>query len=1139
MVSKVSQNLGDFKDQALKLGAAVLAATHLDDLIGSMVNLAKETVAAADKLSDLKSRLGLVSKSTEDATSAWGALGRLAQSTRGDLESTVTLYTRMARALKETGATQDQVIRLTRTINESFKISGATSAEAASGTIQFAQALTSGTLRGDEFNSMMDAAPRLMEALAAGLGVSTSKLRGMAEAGELTTARITAALQTQAAVLDGEFARLPTTVEGATQQLKNSWLLFTGELGKSVQGPVASSLQFLSTHLSDLAQLAAVTLGVAAVQGVRALGGALVAMVGQLGGFRGALEATTGAAAALGTALKSILIVAAVEGVIAIGKLGKSLYDLAEAHKTEQRAAEATAAGKDRLRQKIEETLRATESYSKTALATGEQLAAMSRAEIQDYEERARKAATYFQALALQLRQAGDAEGFKAAQAKADAFEQSVAAAESSLRTLKAAGVDALPAIGAEAQSLVARFDELKGKGKETGDALKEMVKGGLIQDGDVAGIGRAIAEVERLAAASEKSTKVLKAGIVDAVATGPILAFGQALENLRAQNKISTVGLRAAWQDALKALDPGQLEIFQRSAVAAFGDSKQHAEQLASVLDGTLARAFGRFGIDGARALAGVSDGIRTGISDLEALSSNLQRRGEDARTTGEIMRTALSKLINEAQTTKEFAAIETAIKQMEKSGVLAGSTLKAVHTEVAEAQRKVGVSVVEVAAAQDKARISAGQFAQALKEAGFAGGDLNKFLAENPGLQALAAKAADDSRVALSLQAAQAKETGETMSHAANKIIDREYAQAAAFRAKQQAVQESEQVVKDAFGESIRFAKSAGDEMQGQFFSPYAANWQRLGEYGAAFQDQVRRLADQLVGTNDWWSDLRLGDQILARLDAKLAQADDLTRQLGSNDLRTLRNALSQATGGSFSLSNQTNEAHGWLAELGDQKLAPLNAAIAQATDRLRQLQQAAEDSLRAARNELDNLRGDQKAIEGRDYEAKKKELEDKIKQATGTPELLTKYREELAVQEEIHRRKLQNIEADEKAEELRRRSEQRRPAPQPAQRTTPAPAQPVEEAPELRRNAEESRPVRRPGGSPQAGTNRADPDLARQIAEYLAQIAQGAQRAAAEKTVSVRLEGDGRSATIRVPAREESDFFNLLDTARRSSA
>src|SRR5690606_17759855 len=101
---------------------------------------------------------------------------------------------------------------------------GSSASEANSSVRQFSQAMASGVLRGDEFNSIMENSPRLARALADGLNVPVGALRKMAEEGELTSDRVVAAIESQSEVIEREFQKVPLTVSRATQKVRNALL---------------------------------------------------------------------------------------------------------------------------------------------------------------------------------------------------------------------------------------------------------------------------------------------------------------------------------------------------------------------------------------------------------------------------------------------------------------------------------------------------------------------------------------------------------------------------------------------------------------------------------------------------------------------------------------------------------------------------------------------------------------------------------------------------------------------------------------------------------------------------------------------------------------------------------------------------
>ncbi|MCU6209440.1 tape measure protein, partial [Enterobacter cloacae] len=109
------------------------------------------------------------------------------------------------------GVTGRQVAQITETINKAMIVSGATTAESTAAIIQFSQGLQSGVLRGDEFRSVMEQAPRLGKMIADGLGVGTAGLRQMANTGQLTADVVINAISKAAGTIEDEFGRTMTT----------------------------------------------------------------------------------------------------------------------------------------------------------------------------------------------------------------------------------------------------------------------------------------------------------------------------------------------------------------------------------------------------------------------------------------------------------------------------------------------------------------------------------------------------------------------------------------------------------------------------------------------------------------------------------------------------------------------------------------------------------------------------------------------------------------------------------------------------------------------------------------------------------------------------------------------------------------
>lgn len=238
---------GQIETMNSKLAAAgktLVGVFSVSALTGAIRGIAN----AADGYSLMNARLRLATESQEEFNTAQTELRRIAQATQTPLESLATLYGRVSRPLKEAGRSQEEILQVTEAVSTSFRVSGASAQEAENGVIQFAQALGSGALRGDEFNSVAEQAPRLMQALADSLGVPTGALKDMAAQGELTADVVTDALVGQLDTLRREAESLPQAVGGAMTQLTDSW---NRAIGQADTQPLVDAIKSLADTLSD------------------------------------------------------------------------------------------------------------------------------------------------------------------------------------------------------------------------------------------------------------------------------------------------------------------------------------------------------------------------------------------------------------------------------------------------------------------------------------------------------------------------------------------------------------------------------------------------------------------------------------------------------------------------------------------------------------------------------------------------------------------------------------------------------------------------------------------------------------------------------------------------------------------------
>ncbi|MFV3314126.1 phage tail tape measure protein [Pseudomonas sp. NY15374] len=217
-------------------------AAETDKLLGAVGGLAAPFAAAfsvskiaqySEQYTNLTNRLRLVTEGAEQLAFAQDSVYRVAQNSRQSLQSTAEVYQRVAQNARQLGLSFADVESVTETVSKTVALSGASAQAAEASMVQFGQALASGTLRGDELNSIMEQTPALAQAIARGLGVSIGQLRTMGAEGKLTSEAVVKALQSQKDKVDELSGSLQVTVSQSITAFNNSLVTTVGKLDEA------------------------------------------------------------------------------------------------------------------------------------------------------------------------------------------------------------------------------------------------------------------------------------------------------------------------------------------------------------------------------------------------------------------------------------------------------------------------------------------------------------------------------------------------------------------------------------------------------------------------------------------------------------------------------------------------------------------------------------------------------------------------------------------------------------------------------------------------------------------------------------------------------------------------------------------
>ena len=238
--------------------------------LGSAVSIS-HIIATADQMQNLASQIRLATSSTEQFHAVQTELRAIANEQRSSFDAVVDLYSNSQRSLSALGKSQQDVINFTRNMTMAMNVGGRSAQAQAAALTQLGQALASGVLRGDEFNSVAEQAPILMDLIAKEMGVTSNAIRDLAKDGKITADVVYNAVAKATDSLSVMSAKMPTTVSQALQVIKNEYNYLIDDImnqnsmmSQNIANAVLWAAEHFRTLVSAAAMVGAVWLGIIA-----------------------------------------------------------------------------------------------------------------------------------------------------------------------------------------------------------------------------------------------------------------------------------------------------------------------------------------------------------------------------------------------------------------------------------------------------------------------------------------------------------------------------------------------------------------------------------------------------------------------------------------------------------------------------------------------------------------------------------------------------------------------------------------------------------------------------------------------------------------------------------------------------------
>lgn len=217
-------------------------------------------IATADQMQNLASQIRLATDSTEQFHAVQTELRAIANEQRSSFDAVVDLYSNSQRSLSALGKSQQDVINFTRNMTMAMNVGGRSAQAQAAALTQLGQALASGVLRGDEFNSVAEQAPILMDLIAKEMGVTSNAIRDLAKDGKITADVVYNAVAKATDSLSAMSAKMPTTVSQALQVIKNEYNYLIDDImnqNSMMSQNIANAVLWAAEHFRTLVSAAA------------------------------------------------------------------------------------------------------------------------------------------------------------------------------------------------------------------------------------------------------------------------------------------------------------------------------------------------------------------------------------------------------------------------------------------------------------------------------------------------------------------------------------------------------------------------------------------------------------------------------------------------------------------------------------------------------------------------------------------------------------------------------------------------------------------------------------------------------------------------------------------------------------------
>ena len=232
------------------------AARSTNSFVSSLRNLAGAYVGVrglsslfnlSDTMTQTTARLDMMNDGLQTTAELNRMIYESAQRSRGAYQVTADMVSKLGNLAGEAFSSNKELVAFAEQLNKQITLSGASTVAADAAMLQLTQAMSSGVLRGEELNSILEQTPTIAKTIADYMGVSTGQMREMASEGQVTAEVVKNALLGAADEVNAKFEQMPMTWGQVWTSFKNTAIMAVH--------PVLTAINWMANNIQIIGPL--------------------------------------------------------------------------------------------------------------------------------------------------------------------------------------------------------------------------------------------------------------------------------------------------------------------------------------------------------------------------------------------------------------------------------------------------------------------------------------------------------------------------------------------------------------------------------------------------------------------------------------------------------------------------------------------------------------------------------------------------------------------------------------------------------------------------------------------------------------------------------------------------------------------